>query len=107
MKRSVGVVGVMTGMGVLGSQGRSMSDSASTLIPHRSPSLTVKEQTVLVSVRTSSSVDDTVVEEVEESEGVRQCEILPSLVVARGVGSARCVPLNSIMLGVVEVKSEI
>jgi hypothetical protein len=108
VNRSVGVVGVMSGIGVLGSPiDRSTSISDSGLVSGRylmSPRSSGEEQMAVLSVRSSSSVEDTAVDEVEESEGVRQWEILSGLEVV--MGRAGCGPAKDIMVGIVEVESD-
>lgn len=61
---------------------------------------------VVLSVRSSSSVEDTAVEEVDESEGVRQCEMRIGFGVIQGIVRARCGPAKDIMLGIAEVMTD-
>lgn len=68
----------MTEIGVLGSQvdmSMSMSESEAPFNARTDSRSSGEAQMVMLSVRSSSSVEDTAVEEVDESEGVRQCEI--------------------------------
>lgn len=106
MNLSVGVVGVISGIGVFGSQaGKSMSISDSALVSERSLS-SGEAQIEVLSVTSSSSVEDTAVEDVEESEGVRQWEIRIGLEMVPGFGRARCGPANDIMVGIVDVETD-